>query len=245
MSEPFAITVTGTAVIPHPAERAVINVAVESSGKNKATVSDEVLTTAKHLEALLRQIAPQDSSPEAKQASPLAHWNKTGFTATSHIPWSGATPAPPRQYNGSITFDIRFKEFKALGGFGEKLSSLSHVEVKDIQWILTPATEKSYRSRLRKEAAQDALVKARDYCEVLGCKDVRPVELTEGGVMPAMGRMGRGGLMMQQQMQQQMQQAPGTMGRSGGDGSRDESPLEFRPEEVKMSMEVTVKFHAT
>ena len=112
MAAPFSLKVTGNAVIPHPAERAVINVAVESSGQNKATVSDEVLTTAKHLETLLRQMAPSDRTPEAKQASPLAHWSKTGLTATSHIPWvnspfgigNTAPEQQPRQYDASITF---------------------------------------------------------------------------------------------------------------------------------------------
>ncbi len=138
----------------------MIAVVVQSSGTNKATVSDEVLTTAKHLESLLRELGPKDNTPEAKAASPLAHWAKKSFTATSHVPWydsSRGAAAPPRQYDGSITFDIRFKEFKALGAFGEKLTALPHVEVNSVSWILTPATEKSYRSRLRKEAAQDAL----------------------------------------------------------------------------------------
>jgi hypothetical protein len=231
--------VNGRSEIPHPAERAVINVVVQSSGTNKATVSDEVLTTAKHLESMIRDIAPKDSSPEAKQASPLAHWAKKGFTATSHIPWyNHEKPAPPRQYDGSITFDIRFKEFKALGAFGEKLTALPHVEVKNVNWILTPATMKSFRTQLRQEAAQDALTKAQDYCAVLGCTNLRPVELSEGG-----GSVGGGGALfgMSRNMQMvQMQQAPGMSGQN----SRDESPLEFRPEEVRMDMEVTVKFHA-
>ena len=117
--------------------------------------------------------------------------------------------------------------------------------MKSISWILTPATEKSYHSQLRKEAAQDALAKARDYCEVLGCKDLRPVELIEGGVTAS----NQGSLFGQHVQHQHMQsQAPqGSMGRATAAGaeSRDESPLEFRPEEVKMSTHVTIKFHAT
>jgi len=236
------LQVTGRSEIPHPAERAVISVVVESSGTNKASVSDEVLTTAKHLESLIRAIAPKEESPEAKQASPLAHWAKKGFTATSHVPWydhSKTKNPPPRQYNGSITFDIRFKEFKALGAFGEKLTALPHVEVKNVSWILTPATTKSYRSQLRKEAAQDALEKARDYCSVLGCSNIRPVELSEGHLGGGGGSLFGAAAYAPQARQMQMQQAPGMQG-----DSRDESPLEFRPEEVKMSMDVTVKFHA-
>ncbi|KAK5164891.1 uncharacterized protein LTR77_009555 [Saxophila tyrrhenica] len=232
MSTPFILTVTGESTIPHPAERALLNISVETSGPNKASVSDSVLTTAKHLESLLRSLSPASESDEDKAASPLAHWSKTGLTATSHIPYKDDGTAEPRQFDGSITFDIRFKDFAALGAFGEKLSALPHVEVKGVHWILTPATEKSFRSRLRREAAQDALEKAKDYAEVLGCFDVRAVELTEGG--EGMSGMGRATQSLGPRTRQ--------LARKGG---RDESPLEFQPEEVRMGMEVEVKFHAT
>ena len=179
--EPFVINVDGHAEIPHPAERAVINVLVASAGTNKASVSDEVLTTARHLETLLRELSPNEETPEAKAASPLAHWSKTSLSATSHVPYNHQKEIyEARQFNASISFDIRFKEFKALGSFGSRLSALSHVEVPNINWILTEATEKSYRSQLRKEAARDSLQKAREYCEVMNCTNVRPVELEEG-----------------------------------------------------------------
>lgn len=248
--EPFVINVDGRAEIPHPAERAVINVLVASAGTNKASVSDEVLTSARHLETLLRELSPQDKTPEAKEASPLAHWSKTSLSATSHVPYNAQKEIyEARQFNASISFDIRFKEFKALGGFGARLSALPHVEVPNIDWILTEATEKSYRSQLRKEAARDALQKARDYCEVMNCTNVRPVELEEGYNSPATFSSAprRVRAVQAQEMpgrsRMMAQHAPG-FAPDVGEDERDESPLEFRPEEVRMSMNVTVKFHA-
>ncbi|KAK3679594.1 hypothetical protein LTR37_021380 [Vermiconidia calcicola] len=252
--KPFVINVTGQAEIPHEAERALINVVVASSGNNKAAVSEEVLTTARHVETILKDLAPSDDSAEAKQASPLAHWSKTSFSATSHVPWNHKdSVAMPRQYKGSINFDIRFKDSKALGNFGARLSSLTHVEVTNIRWILTKVTEKSYRSRLRKEAAKDALQKAQDYCEVMNCTNVQPVELDEG-YSSTYAAMGQERMAQQQQAQMQVQwQQQGHLRSFDNDDlqptgfasdTRDESPLEFRPEEVKMSMSVTVKFHA-
>ncbi|KAK3701787.1 hypothetical protein LTR37_015307 [Vermiconidia calcicola] len=141
----------------------------------------------------------------------------------------------PRRYNGSINFDIRFKEFKPLGNFGARLSSLTHVEVNDIRWIL------------RKEAAKNALRKAQDYCEVLNCTNVHPVELDEG-YSSTYAASGQHRMAQQQQPQQQGNLRSfdnGDMQSTGfASDTRDESPLEFRPEEVKMSMSVTVKFHA-
>ena len=155
-----------------------------------------------------------------------------------------------REYNATVKFDIRFKDFEALGPFAKKVSSLPHVEVPRIDWILTPATRRTFQSRLRTEAAANALQKAKDYCEVLCDREdggevrIRPLELTEGNA----GGMGMAPRMhmqqaqqMQMQMQQQQQMAP-AMGGSKGTDEKDESELEFRPQEVRMSMDVTVKF---
>ena len=240
--EPFTISVDGRAEIPHPAERALIDVVVSSSGTNKAAVSEEVLTTAKHVENLLGKLSPEDDSPEAKQAAPLAHWSKTTLSATSHVPYKEDSTPLPRQYDASIQFDVRFKEFKALGSFGGRLSALSHVEVNSIKWILTPATEKSFKSQLRKDAALDALDKARDYAKVLGYSNVRPVDLQEGGYRASSVGYGRNtGRYSQQLAGRSMQTARRSFSE---EGARDESPLEFKSEEVKMSMDITVKFHA-
>ncbi|KAL6399548.1 hypothetical protein AUP68_18097 [Ilyonectria robusta] len=181
---PFVITVTGRSEIPHPAERALINVHVASSGTDKATVSSQVISTAKTIESLLRELSPQADSPDAKQASALPHWSKTSLSFTSHVPYGPHGGQKPRQYDARIGFDIRLKEFKAVGSFGTKLSDLPHVEVNNILWILTPTTEKSYGAQLRKEEARDARQKALDYCEVLGCTNLRPVVLSDDGRLP-------------------------------------------------------------
>jgi uncharacterized protein YggE len=242
---PFTIEVEGHAEIPHHAQRALIHVSVTSTGSNKAAVSDEVLTTAKHIENLLKDLSPADETLAAKEAAPLAHWSKNSLSSTSWQPWDfKAQTHRPRQYNANIKFDIRFKKFKELGEFGSRLSALEHTEVTNIDWILTAATEKSYRSQLRKAAAADALQKAQDYCEILGCTNVRTVQLEETKGAHRVSAMNpRAMNVSHQQMQMQMQVAPGHAPQ-GGDDQRDEGVLEFRPQEVRMSMSVSVKFHA-
>ncbi|EME46137.1 hypothetical protein DOTSEDRAFT_78518 [Dothistroma septosporum NZE10] len=237
----FEVTVTGAAEIPHPAERGLINVSVASEGLNKAAVSDDVVTTSKHIESLLSELSPEDESAEAKEASPLAHWDKTSLSATSYIPYDNDGNEKPRQYKASVTFDIRFKEFKALGRFGTKVSSLNHVEVKNISWILTTDTEKSFQSKLRRDAAKDAMDKARDYCDVLQCTNLRPIELQEGRCSTGIRQLHNS---------YPASQEPGSHPRmqiarrsTGGKATTSED-LEFRPQEVRMSMEVVIKFHA-
>ena len=142
---PFTIHVNGKAVIPHTAERALINVVVASSGASKQWVSEEVITTAKHIESLLRELSPEDDSEEAKKAAPLAHWSKTSLSATSHVPHDRDGKDLARKYHGSVTFDIRFRNFEKLGSFGTQLSAVPHVEVKTFNGFLrAPQKKHSY-----------------------------------------------------------------------------------------------------
>ncbi|WPH01467.1 Hypothetical protein R9X50_00431300 [Acrodontium crateriforme] len=232
---PFTIHASGHAEIPHASERGVMNVIVSSSGTNQAAVSDEVLTTSRHVEDLLRAYEPSDNTPEAELAAPLAHWNRTSLGSTSHVPYvDNDKPPKPRMYTCKVTFDISFKDFKALGAFGAKLTALPHVEMNNINWILTPATERSFKSQLRREAALDALQKAQDYCEALGCTNPRPVNLTEEGLDDGRNEPPPG---MHAQPHMRLRSAA-----PSGQGEKTE--LEFRPQEVKMTMNLTVKFHA-
>ncbi|KXT05770.1 hypothetical protein AC578_1022 [Pseudocercospora eumusae] len=236
---PFQITVQGNSEIPHPAERAIVNLKVSSSGPNKAAVSDEVITTAKHIESLLRDLG--EASEDASNPSPLSHWSKKSLTSSSHVAYDRDGEARPKKFSSKIPFDIRFKDFKALGAFGAKVSALPHVEVQDILWTLTPATEKSFKSQLRKDAAKDAIEKARDYCEATGCGNLVPVELSEGNVyMPTTrsgmvyaARFASAGISEEEEGNEEMLDA----------GPQDED-LEFEPQEIKMILDVTMKFWA-
>lgn len=264
-STPFQLIVTGKAEIAHLAELAIINVSVSSSGINKASVSDKVITTAKHIESLLGPLSLQDDTAKAKTAAPIAHWSKTSLSSTSHGLYHHQDPDQPpiRQYNVAISFDISFRDFQALRSFGTKLSSISHVEVQNISWILTDATLKSFETELREKAAQDALEKACDYCNVLAYKaNVQPVELQEGdarstmsagfggggrwagnGIFGGGGYHGESGVAAKYAqtatVSRSMQQAK--IGIGNGEYARTEG-LRFDAQEVKMAMEVTVKF---
>lgn len=241
----FSLSVNGRAELPLLAERAIINVSVSSEGLDKAKVSTDIISAAKQIESMLREMSAKDETPAAKAAAALAHWSKTSLSATSYVPpaqprrhselFREEAKEPPRRYRGIIQFDVRFKDFNALGSFSTRISSIEHVEVKDINWTLTEVTEAKYRSQLRKDAAKDALAKAQDYCEVLGCVKLRPEKMQDhtftnhgqaahGMQMHSMARMGRVRFSEVQ------------------DEAKEE--LEFTPQEIKMTMDVSVSFRA-
>ena len=103
---PLIVEVEGHTEIPHHAERALIHVSVASTGTNKAAVSDEVLTTTKHIENLLKDLSPADETQAAKVAAPLAHWSKNSMSATSWQPWDHTEQVyKARQYTTKVTFE--------------------------------------------------------------------------------------------------------------------------------------------
>jgi hypothetical protein len=248
---PFVLEVQGHAVIPLPAERAHIDVHIASSGPDKAKVSSEVLSSARVIEALLYDLSPEDESAEAKASAALAHWSKTSLSATSHRPYDNEGNQKDREYTARINFDIRFQDFKALGGFGAHISALPHVELPNIEWKLKPVTEYNFRAQLRKKAAEDAFRKAQDYCEVFGCVNLQPVALGEGH--RSLGSMGNvEGAIDFDQDEGGGYSFGGARGKSGrtrqtarkADVEVDEPAFEFTPQEVTMEMSVTVKFKA-
>jgi uncharacterized protein YggE len=251
---PFVLEVQGKAVIPHPAERAHVNVHIKSSGLDKAAVANDVLTSARLMESLLKELSASDESAEAFAAAALAHWSKTSLSSTSNRPYENGKRTDAEEYTAQIDFDIRFKNFKALGGFGARISALPHVELRNIEWKLTAATENHFRSELRKKAASDAFRKAQDYCEVFGCLNLQPVALAEGHT--SLGSMGivEGAIDFDRSDAGGAFQAPAGFGASQSRNmqvgffsadAEDEVPeFEFTPQEIKMDMTVTVKFKA-
>lgn len=230
------ISVNGHATIPKLAERAVLSVGIASEGSSKEWVVEEVTTSTKHLRNMLEEMSPMDDTEEAKQTSKISDWSMTSLQTTSHMPTNnngepieGAT----RVYEAEVTFDIRFRDFEALGPIATKLAAMPHVQVDRVDWILTPQTEQSYLSELRKMAARDALQRARDYAEALGLEHVVAVELEE-----TQNRLLFSSAVPRRKTKQSAPYA------SAHQIEKNYSDLAFHPEEIKMNMDVMCKFQA-
>ena len=185
MSEPkeakkteLTLHISGNAEKEHPAERCLLAIMVRTKGPKKAVLAEEANAAAMTLERLLRQLSAQDKSPESFAAAAIAHWARTSFSTRDDISHDfRSSSMKTMQYETSITFDVRFKDFSTLGYFNKTISALPLVEVRGVAWDWTPATTKSINSTLRKEAAQDALSKATEFCQALGCSRLRPTSL--------------------------------------------------------------------
>lgn len=240
----FTLLIDGYASIPHLAERAWVRLTVTNNAYNKQTVANNTLETASFIEAQVADLQSRADDKSGSTASeneddskPIAHYSKTSLTSTSGLEY-GEGP-PKRTYTASIDFDIRFRDFAALGDFSARVSGVDHCEISSIEWRLLPATQRSFETRLRKEASADALQKAKDYCSVL-CPDeilcIVPMNLTTQPGSLDRSAVHRGGTRMGV-TRASSQQVAFTSASGGGSGG-----LTFSPQECRMESTVEIEF---
>ncbi|KAG9828391.1 hypothetical protein KCU78_g12707, partial [Aureobasidium melanogenum] len=238
MTTPILISVTGIAIIPKKAERAILDVEICSTGFSRAFVSEEVQLSCQRLEDLLRRTsAQQEDIPSTATGSPIvAHWSMTSIKTTSHLPTDerGAVlKNAQRIYSTSVNFDIRLREFSKLGTFASQVSKLPYTWIHNVRWALTSTTRQAYESRLRTMAAKDALGRAKDYAKALGLTAVWPVEVKEA----QLGDHDADAVMNVQEKAMDMR-------RQVVDSDPAFADLFFEPEEVTMSTRVDCRFEA-
>ncbi|GAB7340363.1 hypothetical protein MBLNU457_6808t1 [Dothideomycetes sp. NU457] len=256
--EPYVITVTGTAVIPKKAERAVLNILVASSGEVKSRVTSEVTTTARQL----RDSFEKYSTTESGSAEPaIAHWNMTSLSTTSRLPrdqYHQEMPHATRIYDVNISFNVRVRDFSSLGTIAQQVANMPHTRLANIEWVLTADTREAHNSELRNKATTNALQQAKEYSEPLGITKLRPIRCEPRGPIAALTGSDHG--MMQQQAQyfgrgagmaMTNMVAPPDPASFGGGASEPRSleeqgqeynDLTFLPEEVRMTASVEVTF---
>lgn len=246
---PLTMTVRGEASIPHKAERAILDAEIISEGTDRKAVAAQVSQSSRRLQDVLKAMAPEQpldsdststSGPEIPPPPPLSKWTMASFTTTSYHPRDkdfNPIEGAARVYTTSVPFTLEVQDFASIGRIATLLSTqIPHAKLHNVRWVLTPETQKSYESELRRLAARDALQRARDYASTLGLDNVKAVHLEEEG----MGGMGAPAVM-------RMSSGPKRKMRGGGPNVEEEQSFEdlvFVAEDISMTAGVACKFEA-
>ncbi|KAI5259525.1 hypothetical protein E4T42_00192 [Aureobasidium subglaciale] len=236
MVAPLTITVTGIAIIPKKAERALLDVEISSTGFSRAFISEEVQLSCRRLEDLLRKTSAANDTQIARDSATVAHWSMTSMRTTSHLPtdqYGTVLKNAQRVYSTSVTFDIRIRDFNKLGTFASQVTVLPYTLIHSVRWALTSTTRQAHESQLRSMAAEDALERAKDYAKALGLSAVWPVEVKEA----QWGSHDPNAVMKVQEKAMDMR-------RPVSDSDPAFADLFFEPEEVTMSTRIDCKFEA-
>jgi uncharacterized protein len=86
-------------------------------------------------------------------------------------------------YTGSLVTTVTVTEFHGLGDLLLRLAGLGHATVAGPWWQLRPGSRAG--AEVRKEAIDDALLRAREYAEAVGARIDRLIEIADEGSIPA------------------------------------------------------------
>lgn len=178
------ITVQGEYEIAHPAERGAVRIAVEYEGEQRdETVA---LTTQRHasLVAELREL-------HDPQSGPVTSWASDRLRVWGDRPWNqdGRRLAPV--HHAAVGIDVTFSELTALSDWVGVVSLLDGVAVEGVTWSLTEAKRQSITQEARRRAVENAVAKATVYATSLGLTTVKPLALSDPGMLgdgPATGQ---------------------------------------------------------
>jgi uncharacterized protein YggE len=221
---PLTIIVNGNSSITRTAERAIVNIQVSTEGNDQETVSKEVTSTSKALQKLFDELAPKTDSGQPIPEAPVTSWTMRSLYTGSYRPRDAQGVDLERKYTANTAFELEFRDFSKLGAVTMQLLAMPNVSLYETTWRLTEETKESLGSQSRKEAMQDAMLKAKDFAEAAGCKEVTPFEISDGYLSVVFGR--------------------DTPQRARQFGAAEDTELSFAPEDVQLKSDVTVKFHA-
>lgn len=132
----------------------------------------------------------------------------------------------PREFTCRTQFVVKFRDFGVLGEILTELSTMPNVEISNISWRVSDATKSSLGTQSRKEAIENAVLKARDFASVLTDKPPRAILIEERSSSSATSSHMRA-----------TKKQTGTAYSSG-----EKNGLSFEPEDVSLTTNVHVEF---
>ncbi len=217
------ITVQGEYELRHPAERGTVRILVSYDGEAR----DETLalTTERHvsLAAELRELHDQ-------QNGPVTQWSSDQLRVWGERPWSQDGRRLAIVYHAQVGLEVAFSDLAALSDWVGVVSLLEGVSVEGVTWSLTEARRQSLTQEARRRAVENAVAKATVYATSLGLSSVRPLALSDPGML------GDGPAPVQPP---QPLFARAVSADTGG------ATLALKPEEITISVQVHARFAAS
>jgi len=217
------ITVQGEYELHQPAERGTVQLTIAYDGAER----DEVLarTTQRHvsLTSELRDIHDPTSGP-------VTWWASDQLRVWGERPWNQNGEQLPIVYHAQVGLEAKFSDLAALSDWVGVVSLLDGVAVTGITWALTEARKQTLVQEARRRAVENAVAKATVYATSLGLGTVRPLALSDPGMLGDVSSTGQPA---------QPMFARAVSGDVGG------STLALKPEQITIAVQVHARFAAS
>ncbi|KAJ5510359.1 hypothetical protein N7453_002462 [Penicillium expansum] len=171
----FTMTLQGHYTARRFPERAMINLIIESSGESEETITHEVSTTCNTLREILEALCSREEDRTYQESPPAASTSHSSTQREMSATDRACTPPSSPSTLSSVT------STSELHKFAPKLDAYDNARLSNVSWYLTDATNHEIGAESWKGALRDAVMKAKEYEEVIDLKEieVEPVELKE------------------------------------------------------------------
>jgi uncharacterized protein YggE len=170
------ITVQGEYELRHPAERGTVRLQVAYDGEDREEAL--ALATQRH-----QQLARELRDLQEGASGPVAQWSSDSLRVWGERPWNQDGRRLPVVYHAQVGVEAVFGELGALSDWVGVVSLLDGVQVEGVTWGLTEARRQTLTQEARRRAVENAVAKATVYATSLGLSSVRPLALSDPGML--------------------------------------------------------------
>jgi uncharacterized protein len=170
------ITVQGEYEVRHPAERGAVRLRVGYDGPEREEVL--ALTTQRQL-ALTAELRELHNP----QSGPVTQWSSDQLRVWGERPWSSDGSRLDVVHHAEVGIDALFSDLAALSDWVGVVSLLDGVTVEGVTWTLTEARRQALTQEARRRAVENAVAKATVYATSLGLSTVKPLALSDPGML--------------------------------------------------------------
>ncbi|SNR27404.1 SIMPL domain-containing protein [Actinomadura mexicana] len=218
MSDAPKISVRGEAVLEAEPEIARLSVHVQSQESDRRAALDRLTERNQQCLDLVRSYGEAVEKLE------------TGGLSITPLLKYKRREGDVRAYRGTVWIKITVSDFAVLGELVTRLGDLERTYLTGPEWDLRPGSE-VYR-RAARQAANEAVERARGYAEALGARLTGLVELSDEGL----GRDGGPGGPVA---------LAAAYGRAPGGAAEEPEPIDLEPETQIVRATVEARFTAT
>ncbi|MFJ4045004.1 SIMPL domain-containing protein [Microbacterium sp. NPDC089987] len=173
MSE-VIITVRGEHELRVAPERATVRLTVAFDGPEREDVVRRTLTLAEPV---------REGIVTREQAGSVTAWTSQRLSVYAERPWNADGRKLAPVYRASVDFTATFADVSELSIWATELSAEEGVALGDIDWHLTPETEREVEREVATRAVGVAVSRAQAYAEALGLHTVTPLEIADRGLI--------------------------------------------------------------
>ncbi|MGO4594289.1 SIMPL domain-containing protein [Leifsonia sp. 2TAF2] len=217
------ITVQGEYELRHPAERGAVRLRVSYEGPSR----DEVLALTTQRQLSLSSELRELHNP---LSGPVTQWSSDQLRVWGDRPWTGDGRRLDVVHHAEVGIDALFSDLPALSDWVGVVSLLDGVTIEGVTWSLTEARRQTLTQEARRRAVENAVAKATVYATSLGLSTVKPLALSDPGMLGDTSAPG---------------QPPQPLFARAVSADTGGATLALKPEELTIAVQVHARFSAS